>query len=79
MDLEASRRRSLATVRRTIGKVEHVIAASRELAMEHPSHRESAEQRIREGEAELATLHEEERTLVEDPYPPSAERGSGKP
>jgi hypothetical protein len=70
MDLEASRKRSLATVRRTMRKVENVIAMSRDLARDHPDHRESAEQRIREGEGELRTLREEERKLTEDPFPP---------
>lgn len=65
MDLEASRKRSLATVRRTIRKVEHVIAANVELAREHPDRRASAEQRIQEGHLELATLHDEERKLAE--------------
>jgi hypothetical protein len=69
MDFEASRKRSLATVRRTIRKVEYVIAANRDLARDYPDHRESAQQRIREGEGELAALREEERKLVQEPYP----------
>lgn len=70
MDLEASRKRSLATVRRAIKKVEKVVAANHELAREFPERRESAEQRIAEGRGELEMLREEERQLVEGPYPP---------
>jgi hypothetical protein len=46
------------------------VRCQRDLAREHPDHRESAEQRIREGKAELATLREQERQLVQGPYPP---------
>ena len=69
MDLEASRKRSLATVRRTIRKVETVIAANHDLARDHPQHRVSAEQRIAEGHGELATLRAEERKLAEELLP----------
>jgi hypothetical protein len=72
MDLEASRKRSLATVRRTLKKVAKVIAANRELARDHPDRRDTAEARILEGEMELAMLHEQERKLAEPTEPPSA-------
>lgn len=71
MDLDESRRRSLATVRRTIRTVERTIAANRSLAEEHPERRGTAEQRIVDGEAELVELREEERRLVES-GPPSS-------
>ena len=69
--IEASRQRSLQHVRSAIDKVTHVIEMNRELARD-PNHRESAERRIREGEGELVTLREEQRMLLEEPYPPPA-------
>jgi hypothetical protein len=62
-DPEASRRRSLEHVRNAIQIVKRVIEENRTLAAEHPDHRESAEQRIREGHAELETLTREEEEL----------------
>jgi hypothetical protein len=61
--LDASRERSLEHVRNAIEIVTRVIEENRVLATEHPDRRESAEQRIREGHAELETLAEEERKL----------------
>jgi hypothetical protein len=51
-------RRSLERVETTIATVERVIAANRLLAS-RPSHTDSAERRIHEGEQELAALHAE--------------------
>jgi|1185.fasta_scaffold1992871_1 hypothetical protein len=62
-DPGASRRRSLEHVRNAIQIVKRVIAENQTLASQHPDHRESAEQRIREGHAELETLTREEDEL----------------
>jgi hypothetical protein len=61
--IDASRRRSLARVRRAIATVRRVIRQNRQLAEEHPTHRASAERRIREGHEELAAMGAEERKL----------------
>lgn len=60
--IRASRLRALATVRRSIAIVRRTIQQNRALA-EHPDHRESAEQRIREGADELEMLAEQEARL----------------
>jgi hypothetical protein len=62
-DPESSRRRSLQHVRNAIEIVKRVIRENRTLGRRFPDHRASAEQRIREGEAELETLASEEETL----------------
>jgi hypothetical protein len=65
-DPRSSRRRSLEHVRNAIRIVRRVIAENRTLGRRFPDHRESAERRIREGEQELETLADEEKTLSGD-------------
>ena len=60
--MAASRRRSLATVKRTIDIVKSVIRQNRQLAG-YPGHQESAEKRIRDGNDELSRLEDERRNL----------------
>ena len=61
----ASLRRSLATVRRTIGIVTTTIRTNERLAG-HPTHRDTAQQRILDGHLELSRLAHEEETLSDE-------------
>ena len=54
--LEESRVRSIEHVERAIATVRLLIEQNTRLAANFPDHRESAEQRVIEGEGELAVL-----------------------
>ncbi len=63
--IDATRERVRQSLLRGIEAVEAVLVSNRKLA-ESPTHRESAEQRIREGEYELARLQAELAALEEE-------------
>jgi hypothetical protein len=68
--IERSRRRSVAHVRRALETVRRVIEQNRQLAHDFPSHRESAEARMIEGEGEVAILEAELAALEQEPDVP---------
>jgi hypothetical protein len=56
--IRASRRRSIATLRRTLEILQRVVGANRRL-MDEPAHRATAEKRVSDGEEEILRAESE--------------------